>query len=96
MYLVTETYIAKPGHAGELARSFKEEMGKIPNFKCTVLLDMVTDYNKIVVQYELKSLAEFEQSMTQHKKEQAKSKKTKPAKYTEMYLTGRREIFKIL
>jgi len=98
MYLVTETYTAKPGHAGELVRMFKEELSKDQNFKYTVLLDMVTDYNKIVVYYEIKSLAEFEKAMTDHKKEQTKvkTKTKKPPKYAEMYLTGKREIFKIL
>ncbi len=96
MYIVRETFIAKPGHAGEFAQMMKEEMGSMPNFKGYVLLDMVTDYNTIVVEYELESLADFEKMQNEHKKDVAKAKSTKPPKYTELYQTGKREIFRIV
>ena len=97
MYIVRETFIAKPGHAGELAKMMKDEMSGWKDFKGHVLLDMVTDYNTIVVQYEIESLASFEAMMTSHKKETSKKKgKVKPPKYTELYLTGKREIFKVV
>lgn len=99
-YLVREVFIAKPGHAGELAKMMKEEMEKMPDFNGHVLLDFVTNYNKIVVEYKIKSMDEFEKSMTGHKKEQEKeqekNKGDKPPKYTELYQFGKREIFKIL
>ncbi|TSC64498.1 MAG: hypothetical protein G01um1014106_92 [Parcubacteria group bacterium Gr01-1014_106] len=96
MYIVRETFIAKPGRAGELAQLMKKEMENWKEFKGHVLLDMVTDYNKIVVEYEIKSLAEFEKMMTDYKKDQAKSKSKKPPKYTELYQTGGREIYRIV
>lgn len=97
MYIVRETFIAKPGHAGELAQLMKEEMKHWKGFKGYVLLDMVTDYNKIVVEYEINSLAEFEKMMMDYKKEQARTKKNnKPPKYTELYQTGKREIYRIV
>lgn len=95
-YLVREVFIAKPGHAGELAKMMKEEMEKWPDFKGHVLLDFVTDYNKIVCEYEIESLAEFEKSMEDHKKEQAQKKSEGPPKYTELYQRGKREIYRIL
>ena len=95
-YLVREVFIAKPGHAGELAKMMKDEMANWPDFKGHVLLDMVTDYNKIVIEYEIKSLADFEKMMTDHKKEQAKKERKKPPKYTELYIRGKREIYRIL
>lgn len=97
MYIVRETFIAKPGHAGELAKLMKKEMESWKKFRGQVLLDMVTDYNTIVVEYEIKNLAEFEKMMTAHKKSQSKTKKSnKPPKYTELYQTGKREIFRIV
>ncbi|MBI2100170.1 MAG: hypothetical protein HYT48_02425 [Candidatus Vogelbacteria bacterium] len=96
MYIVRETFIAKPGHAGELAQLMKKEMASWKDFKGHVLLDLVTDYNKIVVEYEIESLAEFEKMMGDWKKQQAKQKTKKPAKYTELYLTGKREIYRIV
>ena len=68
MYIVRETFIAKPGHTGEFAQLMKSDMASWDDFKGHVLLDMVTDYNKIVVEYEIESLAAFEKMMTNMKK----------------------------
>jgi hypothetical protein len=95
-YLIREVFIAKPGHAGELAQMMKKEMDNWKDFEGHVLLDMVTSYNKIVIEYKINSLAEFEKMMTDHKKAQAKSKSKQPPKYTQLYLTGKREIYRIL
>ncbi|MBI2498843.1 hypothetical protein HYV88_01215 [Candidatus Woesearchaeota archaeon] len=95
-YLVREVFIAKPGHAGEFAQMMKKEMDNWKGFKGHVLLDMVTNYNKIVVEYEISSLAEFEKMMVDFKKTQAKVKSKRPPKYTELYQTGKREIYRIL
>lgn len=98
MLLVRETFIAKPGHAGELAKMMKGEMseadasGNMP----LVLLDQVAEYNTIIVEYQVKSLADFEETMTKEKTKM-KSATPKPGpKYTDLYLTGRREIFRIV
>ncbi|MBI2053912.1 MAG: hypothetical protein HYT36_01070 [Candidatus Staskawiczbacteria bacterium] len=96
MLIVKETFIAKPGHAGKLAKIMKEEMDKWEGFKGHVMLDFVTSYNKIVVEYEIESLADFDKMMEDWKKEQSKAKSDKPPAYTELYQTGKREIFKIV
>jgi len=75
----------------------REEMDKMKDMKGYVLLDYVTDYNKIVVEYEIDSMATFEKSMSEYKKEMTNSKDAdKPPAYTELYQTGRREIFKVV
>ena len=99
MYIVRETFTAKPGHAGELAQMMKKEMASWEGFKGHVLLDMVTDYNQIVVEYEINSLSDFEKMMMKEKEAQKKKSgdgKTTPPKYTELYQTGKREIFRIV
>lgn len=97
MYLIRETFIAKPGYAGKLAKMMKEEMAKMPGFKGYVMIDAVTDYNKIVVEAELESLAKFEQDMMAYEKEKAKKDPSAPPpEYTQYYLKGKREIFKVL
>ena len=96
MYIVRETFIAKPGYAGKLARMMKEEMKKMKDFKGYVLLDAITDYNKIVIEFELESLAEFEKEMQKMDKQKMENKSDTPPEYTQYYLKGRREIFKIL
>ncbi len=98
MLLVREVFIAKPGHAGELSKMMKENMKGMPaSMNVKVMLDSVTDYNKIVIEYEVESLAAFEASMNQEKaKQTSKKPATKGPKYTDLYLTGKREIFRLI
>jgi hypothetical protein len=98
MLLVREVFIAKPGHAGELSKMMKENMKGMPGFmNAKVMLDSVTDYNKIVIEYEVESLTAFEEMGKQEKsKRESKKKVTKGPKYTDLYLTGKREIFRII
>lgn len=96
MFIVRETFIAKPGYAGKLAKIMKEEMQKWKDFKGYVMLDFVTNYNKIVIEYELKSLADFEKMMAEHKKEKDEKQTDNPPEYTNYYQFGKREIFKIV
>ena len=99
MLLVREIFIAKPGHAGELAKLMKTEMkeadasGRLPE----VFLDHVAAYNTIVVQYYVKSLTDFENLWEAEKAKQKKAtKKRSGPKYTDLYLTGKREILRVV
>ncbi len=98
MLLVQEVYIAKPGHAGEFAKMMKDGMKDMPaHMNIKVLLDSVTDYNKVVIEYEVESLATFETMMNEEKSKQSANKEEQAgSKYTDFYLTGRREIFRIV
>ncbi len=96
MYIVRETLIARPGHAGPLAKMMKEEMDDWKDFRGRVMLDFITDYNTIVIEYEIDSLADFEKMMMDWKKDQGQKKTSKPPAYTELYQTGKREIFKVV
>ncbi len=98
MLLVREVFIAKPGSAGALSKMMKENMKDMPaSMNVKVMLDSVTDYNKIVVEYEVESLASFEENMNKERSKQTTNKEV-PAgpKYTDLYLTGYREIFRII
>jgi len=97
MYVVREVFIAKPGYAGDLAELFKKDMASWKGFRGHVLVDLVTDYNKVVIEYELKSLKEFENMMGDYAKQrvQAKKNKKKPP-HVEMYQRGKREIYRIV
>jgi hypothetical protein len=94
MLLVREVFIAKPGHAGEFAKMMKDSMKEFKGAK--VMLDMVTNYNKIVIEYEIASLADFEKMMNAEKAKSKSGKKPTGPKYTDLYLTGKREIFRIV
>ncbi len=99
MLVIREVFTAKPGQASKLAKLFKKAFANEPNTR--VMTDMVGNYNTVIVEMQVKNLAEFEKQM-----EEMKSGKPDPkmdpdvaqelSKYTEMYLTGRREIFQIV
>mgnify|MGYP001586519239 CR=1 FL=1 len=92
MFIVKETFIAKPGSAGKLAKLMKESM---ENVKARVMLDYVANYNTIVVEYEVKSLAEFDKMLSEYKNMKPEMK-AKMSGYTELYQTGKREIFQVV
>lgn len=99
MLIVREVLTAKPGQASKLAKLFKKVFAH--DQSAQVMTDMVGNYNTVVVQMQVTNLAEFERQM-----EEVKSGKPDPkmdpkvaeemSKYTEMYLTGRREIYQIV
>ena len=99
MFIIREVFTAKPGHASKLAKLFKKAFGAEPNAR--VMTDVVGNYNTVVVEMQVKSLAEFEKQMEDYKSGKPDSKMDpkvaeEMSRYTEMYETGRREIFKIL
>ncbi|MFA4930296.1 MAG: hypothetical protein WC570_00300 [Patescibacteria group bacterium] len=98
MYIIREVFTAKPGQASKLAVMFKK-WGKGAKFR--VMTDMVGNYNTVVMEMEVGSLAEFEKEMQQYRSGEAEKKMSKKdhqemKKYQEMYLTGRREIYQIV
>jgi|SRR3989339_814127 len=99
MLIVREVFTAKPGQASKLAKLFKKAMGSEPTSR--VMTDMVGNYNTVVVEMQVNNLAEFEKQMEEYKSGKPDPKMDpkvaeEMSKYTEMYLTGRREIFQIV
>ena len=99
MLIIREVFNAKPGQASKLAKLFKRAWGHRPNAR--ILTDFVGNYNTVVVEMQMENLVEFEKEM-----ESYKSGKPDPAidpkvleelsKYTEMYVSGKREIYQIV
>lgn len=97
MYLVREVFIAKPGSAGKLAKLMKEMVSMGESMAgATVLLDFATEFNKIVIEHKVKTLAEFEKGMEDMKRNPDPKMMKKMKGYTDLYQTGYREIFKIV
>jgi hypothetical protein len=68
-----------------------------PDPKTRIMTDLVGDYNMVVVEMEVESLAEFERQMEEYRSGKPDPKMAEEmSKYTEMYLTGRREIYQIV
>jgi hypothetical protein len=99
MLVIREVFIAKPGQASKLAKLFKRGFPADPNTR--VMTDLVGDYNTVVIEMQVETLAEFERQMEEYKSGKPDPKMDpkvaeEMSKYTEMYLTGRREVFQIL
>jgi hypothetical protein len=99
MLIVRDVFTAKPGHATKLARLFKKAFGKDPGVR--VMTDLIGPYNTVVIEMTVKDLSEFERHM-----EEYRTGKMNPpmdpkvaeemSGYTEMWQSGRREVFQIL
>jgi len=50
MYLVRETFTAKPGKAGTLAKLFKEVMSEMPRMRPRVMTDFIAQFNTVVLE----------------------------------------------
>lgn len=99
MLIVREVVTAKPGQASKLAKLFRKGFGGDPPAR--VMTDLVGNYNTVVVEVQVKSLAEFEKQMEEYKSGKPDPKMDpqvaeEMSHYTEMYLTGRREIFQVV
>lgn len=99
MLVIREVFTAKPGQASKLAKLFKKAFASDPTAR--VMTDMVGEYNTVVMEMQAKSLTDFEKQMEEYKSGKPDPKMDpkvaeEMSKYTEMYLTGRREIYQIV
>ena len=99
MLIIREVFTAKPGQASKLAKLFRKGLREDPNVH--IMTDMVGSYNTVVVESQAKNLAEFEKEMEEYRSGKPDPKMDpqvaeEMSKYTEMYLTGRREIYQVI
>lgn len=96
MIVVHDIFICKPGNASKLAKIFKEAMSPMSELDC-IMTDVSGQYNKVVMVTKYASLSAFEQSFQKYSEdtEEIRQIKEKMKGYTDMYLTGSREIFRI-
>ena len=94
MIIVHDIFVCKPGNASKLAKLFKEAMANEKNV--SIMTDVTGQYNRVVMASCYENLAEWEKSneayMNPTPEMQATMDKMKG--YTEMYLTGSREIYR--
>jgi hypothetical protein len=93
MLIVRNCFIAKPGNASKLAAQMKHAaaVAKIPNYR--VLTDLTGDFNRVILEYQVESVSVFEERMKEYTTNTAFREKMKG--YTDLYLTGSREILQI-
>jgi len=94
MIVVRNSFIARPGQANKLATHLKE-MAKAGNLRnARVLTDLTGDFNHVVMEHEVESAAEFEEMFKRYASDPEVREKAKG--YTELWNTGRRELFRIV
>ena len=94
MFVVRETFTAKPGKASALAKVFKDVMSEMPRLKPRVSTDFIARFNTVVLETECEELGEFEKTMQEFMSRQDLRDKMKG--YTELYQEGKREVFKVV
>jgi len=92
MIVVRNCFVAKPGQASKLAAILKDAAtaGQLPRHR--ILTDVTGEFNRVVMEYEVSSIGEFETRMQEYTTN--KTFREKMAGYTDLYITGEREILK--
>jgi hypothetical protein len=93
MLVVRNCFVAKPGNASKLAFQLKDAAAtaKIPRYR--VLTDLTGEFNRVILEYEVESVAQFEERMKQYTTDAAFREKMKG--YTDLWISGTREILQI-
>jgi hypothetical protein len=96
MIIVHDIFVCKPGNASKLAKLFKEVMAEDKEF-VNVMTDMTGQFNRVIMVSQYANLTAYEKSWEDMMKDEEKMKrmKEKMGNYTDMYLTGSREIYKV-
>jgi len=94
MIVVRNSFVCKPGNASKLAAQLKDAAAAAPGFvSFRVLTDLTGDFNRVVLEYEAQNVGEFEARMKDYATNEAFRSKMKG--YTDLYVTGNREILQI-
>ena len=95
MFIIRETFTAKPGNASKLAKMFREAFSATPlGNTVRIMTDFVGPFNTVVLETEAEDLSTYEKRMQEYMND-AKLRE-KMAGYTEMYLAGKREIYRVV
>ncbi len=96
MIIIHDIFICKPGNASKLAKLWKEVMADDKNVK-SIMTDMTGQFNRVIMVSEYENLAAFEKFMEEYTNPTPEMQETmkKMEGYTDMYLTGSREIYRV-
>jgi len=94
MIVVRNCFVAKPGNASKLAAQLKEAAAASKIQKHRVLTDLTGDFNRVVLEYEAENLTEFEGRIKEYMTDEKFREKMKG--YTELWITGSREILTVV
>ena len=93
MLVVRNCFVAKPGSASKLAAQVKEaaSSGKFPRYR--ILTDLTGEFNRVILEFEVENMAEFETQLKDYSTNEAFRAKMKG--YTDLWISGTREIMQV-
>jgi heme-degrading monooxygenase HmoA len=94
MIIVHDIFICKPGNASKLAKLFKEVM-KGRSELVNVMTDMTGQFNRVITVTQFETLAAYEKGWESMDEAEMKKMQEAMKGYTDMYLSGSREIYKV-
>ncbi|MBS1585691.1 MAG: NIPSNAP family protein [Bacteroidetes bacterium] len=96
MIIVHDIFVCKAGSASKLAKMFKEAMEGNEEL-VNIMTDMTGQFNRVIMVSQYESLSAYEKSWEKYMQnsEEMKKMQEKMQGYTDMYLTGSREIYKV-
>jgi len=92
MIVILNTFTAKPGNAGKLIAQMKEIAGAGGLRNLRFLTDLTGDFNTVVMEHDVESLGELEALLQKYATDPQMREKAKG--YTDLWLTGKRELFR--
>ena len=93
MIVIRETFRDRAGMASRLAQLLSDALLGSPD-RTRILTDVVGPFNTVVIETEVDSLDTFEKRMEQYSRDA--EIRTKMAGYTDLYIEGRREIYRVV
>ncbi len=94
MYVIRNIFVAKPGSASKLAAQLKEAVAAFQMPGARILTDLTGDFNRVIMEHSAESLDEVEKRMQETMSSQMYRERM--AGYTELWITGSREILRIV
>lgn len=96
MIIVHDIFVCKPGNASKVAKLFKEVM-KDSKEVTQIMTDVSGQYNRVIMVSQYENLTEYEKFMEAYMNPtpEMKASMDKMKGYTELYLTGSREIYRV-
>ena len=94
MYVIRETFTAKPGMASKLAKLFSEVMSDQLHLNTRVLTDFVGPFNTVVMETEVENLEEHGRRMKEHMENPGI--RARMNGYTDLYVSGSREVYQVV
>jgi hypothetical protein len=94
MFVVRNTFVAKPGCASKLAAQLKEAVVAFQMPGARVMSDVTGDFNRVIMEHTAESLEEFEKRMQETMG--SPLYRERMAGYTELWITGSREVLRVV